>query len=262
MTMRLPAAALLAGLLAGAQPPATWTLPREEEFLKTARIESEAPAGEGITHSRKVTLTDGVRTHAAHVQTIDIFMPLFKGKDGSEEKDFRDCWKFNVAAYRLAKLLHLTNMVPVSVPRTVDGVPAAVSWWVDDVLMDEAERVRRGIPPPDVRRWNRQMETIRVFDQLIYNVDRSRQNLLITRNWDVWMIDETRSFRKWTSLKDADAVTRCTPELLRALQQLRREDVVREMGTLLTADEIDGLMARRDLIVQKLTAGQSGTQRF
>ena len=60
-------------------------------------------------------LTDGRRTHAAHIQTIDVYMPLFKGKDGSEEKEFKDSWKFNVAAYRLAGLLRLTYMVPVAV---------------------------------------------------------------------------------------------------------------------------------------------------
>src|SRR5262249_38975870 len=98
-----------------------WTLPDEEQFLLTARIESTAPAGKGLNGSRKAILSAGRRTHAAHIQTIDKYVPLFHGKDGSQEQDFKDTWKFNVAAYRLAKLLHLTNMVPVSVARVVDG---------------------------------------------------------------------------------------------------------------------------------------------
>ena len=230
-----------------------WTPPQEEQFLLTARIENAVTVDKGIAHTQKVTLTDGRRTHPAHVQTIDIYMPLFKGKDGSEEKEFKDCYKFNVAAYHLAKLLHLDYMVPVSVIRTIDGKQAAVDWWIDDVLMDERERLSKNIQPPDIPTWNREMDTIRVFDQLIYNMDRSQENLLITKDWKPWMIDHTRAFRKWTTLRDPSKVTHATPALYRAIQQLRRQDVVRELGPYLTAEEIEGLMARRDLIVQKLS---------
>jgi hypothetical protein len=154
-----------------------WTLAQKENFLLTASIGDGVYAGKGITHSQKVTLTEGATTHAAHVQTIDVYMPLFKGKDGSREQDFRDSWKFNVAAYRLAKLINLTDMVPVCVSRVVDGKPAGVDWWVDNVLMDEKERVTKNIQPPDAARWRGQMDTIRVFDQLIYNMDRRDYSL-------------------------------------------------------------------------------------
>src|SRR5580658_1791537 len=236
-----------------------WTLAQKENFLLTASISDGVYAGKGITQSQKVTLTEGATTHAAHVQTIDVYMPLFKGKDGSREQDFKDSWKFNVAAYRLAKLIGLTDMVPVCVPRVVNGKPAAVDWWVDNVLMDEKERVTKTIQPPDAARWRGQMDTIRVFDQLIYNMDRSEENLLITTNWDVWMIDHSRTFRKWTSLRNPAAITHCRPELLQALKNLRRADVAQQLGTFITDDEINGLMARRDLIVAKLEGRGDGT---
>jgi hypothetical protein len=174
--------------------------------------------------------------------------------DGSFERDFKDTWKFNVAAYRLAKLLHLTNMVPVAVTREYDDKPAAFSWWVDDVMMDERERNGRGLIPPDVEGWNHQMGIIRVFDQLIFNMDRSQENLLITKDWHVWMIDHTRAFRKWPELRRPEAVMECDPGLMRDLKALRRADVAGAMGDLLTDEEIDGLMWRRDLIVRKVEA--------
>jgi hypothetical protein len=233
----------------------TWSLDDEERFLATAQIGTVEPATKGITGTKKAQLSDGQREHAAHIQTIDLYMPLFKGKDGSQEPEFKDSWKFNVAAYRLAKLLHLTGMVPAAVARPFEGKPAAFSWWVDDVAMDERDRLARGIQPPDVERWNAQMDTIRIFDELIYNVDRSQENLLITSDWRVWMIDHTRAFRKWPVLRRPAAVTNCNPDLLQWLRALQRADVERTMGDLLTTDEIDGLMARRDLIVAKL-AGQ------
>lgn len=235
---------------AGCDSP--WSLSEQEQFLQTARIVSEQPIGTGLTKPLQATLTDGCRTHVAEIQHVNIYMADFHGADGSEERDFRDSWKFNVAAYRLAKLLGLTDMVPVSVARVVDGRPAAVTWWVDDVLMDERKRVAENVPPPDPARWRDQMDSIRTFDQLIYNMDRNRSNLLITRDWQVWMIDESRAFRKWTWLKDPRAITRCRLSLLRKLRGLTRAEVNRELGPYLSEDEISGLMARRDLIVTLL----------
>jgi hypothetical protein len=237
---------------AAAPPAARWTIAEQERFLRTARILSEEFAGKGINRSKKAVLTDGRRKHLAHIQFIDIYQPVFKGQDGSEEKDFKDTWKFNVAAYRLARLLGLAEMVPPSVPRTVDGKPASVTWWLDGISMDEKERLEKNIKPPDISAWNSQMDSIRVFDQLICNMDRSQENLLIGRDWKAYMIDHTRSFRKHRSLRDPDRITRCSPELRRALATLTRAAAARELAPYLSDDEIDAVMARRDLILDRL----------
>jgi hypothetical protein len=239
-------------LLYAAGDAARWSSAEKERFLARSRVVSETSAGKGITDSKKVTLTDGRYTHAAHVQFIDDYRALFKGKDGSQEKDFKDSWKFNVAAWRLAKLLGLAGMTPPSVARTIEGRPASVTWWIDGIAMDEKERLAAGIKPPDTATWNAQMDTIRIFDQLIYNMDRSQENLLIGKDWRAYMIDHTRAFRKWRSLRNPAAITHCNPDLRRALRSLRRAEVERELGEFLTAEEIDGLMARRDLILEKL----------
>jgi hypothetical protein len=122
MCARALYALLSAVAVAGAAsvPSARWTIAEQERFLRTARIVSEEYAGKGINDSKKAVLTDGRRKHLAHVQFIDLHQPVFKGKDGSEEKDFKDTWKFNVAAYRLARLLGLAHVTPPSVQRTVD----------------------------------------------------------------------------------------------------------------------------------------------
>jgi hypothetical protein len=253
MRTRLLIAGLAAALLSQTASD-TWTLADKEQFLLTAQIVSVEPATKGLTGTKKALLSDGKRSHAAHIQTIDIYTPMFHGRDGSAEPEFKDSWKFNVAAYRLAKLLHLTAMVPVVVAREYEGTPASFSWWVDNIMMDERDRMDRRLTPPDIPGWNRQMELIRVFDALIYNVDRSQENLLITNDWNVWMIDHTRAFRKWPALRKPETLTECNPELMGSLKALRREDVAREMGGLLTEEEIGGVMARRDLIVQKMGA--------
>ena len=239
-------------LFAASVDPVNWSVAEKEHFLLTATIDNEAYAGKGLTNSQKATATDGRTTHAVHIQHIDIHQALFTGKDGSTERDFKDSWKFNVAAYRLAKLLHLTSMTPVCVARPVDGRPASVCWWIEDMMMDERDRLAKNIQPPDPVAWHKQMDIIRTFDQLIYNMDRSQENLLIDKQWHAWMIDHTRSFRKWRTLRNPAAITRCNADLFQALKSLRRTELVRDLGEFLTPEEIDGLLARRDLIVQKI----------
>ena len=39
------------------------------------------------------------------------------------------------------------------------------------------------------------MQLVRLFDQLIYNIDRNIGNLMITNDWRIWAIDHTRAFR-------------------------------------------------------------------
>src|SRR5262245_6985561 len=103
----------LAGLLSvpaqatpqqAASPPKTTLTPSQmETFLLKARIVRTRPAGEGVTGSERVTLSDGVLTHDAQVQTIDVAKSEFKA-GGYTEFDFRDCYCYNIAAYRLARL--------------------------------------------------------------------------------------------------------------------------------------------------------------
>ena len=237
---------------------ASWTPAQQERFLRNARVLKVEYAGKGINDSKKAVMTDGRRKHVAHIQFIDVHQALFKGKDGSEEKDFKDTWKFNVAAYRLARMLGLGHMVPASVERAVNGRTGSVTWWLEGIAMDEKERLAKEIKPPDVADWNRQMDAIRVFDQLIYNMDRSQENLLIGRDWKAYMIDHTRAFRKWRTLRNPAAVKRCSPELRRALGGLTRDALVRELARYLTDEEIDALLDRRDLIVEILDRGAPG----
>lgn len=220
-----------------------------EQFLKTAEIKSRKTLQEGTTSAMRVTLTDGKLAHDAQVQCVDIYKPVWKGAEGTVEKNFRDTWKFNVAAYRVARLIGLRN-VPMSVERTVDGKPCSMTWWVDNIWMDEAKRRSSGIKPPANDAWVNQLNAVRVFDQLIYNTDRNQGNLLITPDWKIWMIDHTRAFRTFPALMKVEPLRRIDSQLLKALRNLNMADLRREAGPWLRAEEISAVLARRDLIVK------------
>ena len=132
------------------------TRDEREAFLATARFATDRPT-DGRPSWRAV-LDDGTRKHDASVIT----------QDGSGPT--RANYRFNVAAYALDKLLGL-NLVPptVELPSTAGRL---VTRWLDDFAMNELDRRRKKIDPPDQDGWDRQVQAVRVFDELISNTYR------------------------------------------------------------------------------------------
>jgi hypothetical protein len=229
------------------------TAEQQEAFLKTAKVVRTRDAGKGVTGTLRVTLSDGTLTHDASVQTVDVAMNEFRSNRGTE-LNFKDSWRYNVAAYRLNQVLQL-GRIPASVERLHRGKPGSFTWWVDDVLMDEGQRLKTKAASPDALAWNQQMWHIRLFDQLIQNVDRNLGNLLIDKSWAVWMIDHSRAFRlsnKLSSPKNLTRVERGALERLRALDQASLNTAV---GDYLTSFEKRALLQRRDEIVALFDQG-------
>jgi hypothetical protein len=221
------------------------TRAEREALLSKGRILASPQSPTGA--ARRVTVEDGSRRHDAAVETAD-------GADPTTRN-----YKFNVAAYELDKALGL-GLVPPSVARVVDGRPASLTWWVDDFAMSEQERRRKKLEPPDVEKWNRQMEAVRVFDELISNTYRDVSpplylysvwdNLLITSDWTVWIIDHTAAFRVRKRLEYPETLTRCDRTVLGKLRGLTRERVQRVLGLYLSAEQLDALEIRRQLLVK------------
>jgi hypothetical protein len=230
-------------------PTAGLTHAQKEEFLLKAKIVTAKPAAKGITTTLRATLSDGQLTHDASIQRIDDTKHNYETNMGTEMV-FRDSWKFNVAAYKLDRLLGL-NMIPATVERVYQGTHGSFTWWVDDVLMDEGERQSKKQQSPDKQTWDDQMSIVNVFDQLIYNIDRNVGNLLYDKDWQIWMIDHTRAFRTNTDLMDAKVLTRCDSALLEKLKQLDAATLKKEIGAYdIDSNRIKGLLARRDKIVK------------
>jgi hypothetical protein len=249
-------------LSADQAPVATAAIPQlsleeQEAFLKTAKVIRTRSAGKGVTGTVRATLTDGTITHDASIQNIDESMREFRSNRGTE-LNFVDSWRYNVAAYRLDGLLEI-GMTPPSIERNYQNKQASFTWWVDDVLMDEGARLKEKVSAPNVQLWNQQMWVVRLFDQLIYNVDRNLGNLLIDKQWRVWMIDHSRAFRLNDKLKTPVNVGRCDRRTFERLKALDMPSLKSAVDDYLTPPEMKALLARRSEIVALIEkAGASG----
>jgi hypothetical protein len=220
-----------------------------EAFLLKASIIGRKISAKGVTKPVQATLSDGTVTHDAQIQTVDESRALFEAGKASEV-GFRDTYKFNIAGYRLARLLGLRN-VPMSVERRVDSKDAAVTWWVDDFLMDESDRLKLKTMGADSDRVSKQLQVMRVWDELIQNRDRNQGNILWTNDWTLWMIDHTRAFRRGDQVLKPDQLTRCDRAFLDAMRRLTPEDMTQvARGGMLTKDEAAAVLKRRDRIVK------------
>ena len=257
LPLRLTAGGLLAiaTLVAGAPSAQAPTPPLDdkaiEQFLLEAKVVRTRAAGKGITGSLRATLSDGTLTHDAQIQTIDEFKREFHGPKGIE-RDFRDSWTYNVAAYRVARLMGM-DMVPVSVERVWNGQRGAFTWWLDNVLMDEERRVKDNVQPPRPDCWLEQMHIVRMFDALIDNTDRNLGNIIYTKEWRVWAIDHTRAFRRASVPPGVAKLTKIDRGALAGLKALDFEALKREIGRYIPDAEIRLLLSRRDALVTQFT---------
>lgn len=227
-----------------------------EHFLLTAKVVNGRHSKKGITDTWRLTLSDGTITHDASFQAIDEHKNELTMADGRRELLFVDSYKYNIAAYRLAELLGLEDLLPVYVERRWEGQTGSLSWWLP-VQMDEAERLKRKIQAPDDDAWNKQMYKIRVFDELVYDTDPNLTNVVIGTDWKIYRIDFTRAFRRDKNLRGPKNLVRCDRTLFEKLKALDKDELARRTKGFLNKDEAGAVMARRDKIVgyfQKLIA--------
>ena len=227
-----------------------------EVFLREAKVVRTRGAGKGVTGSLRATLSDGTLTHDAQIQMVDESRREFATKKGIE-RDFRDTWTYNVAGYRVARLIDL-RMVPVSVERRWNGKDAAFTWWIDGVAMDEEKRLKDNVQPPRTDCWLEQMHLVRMFDELIENTDRNMGNIVYTHDWVIWAIDHTRAFRRSSVPPNLEKLTRIDRGVLKGLQALDFPTLKKEIGRYLLDSEIRLLLSRRDALVKHFTSRGEG----
>jgi hypothetical protein len=235
-----------------AGPTEALTPERIEQFLEHADIVQSRPIGKGVTSPWRLTLSDGALTHDAAFQAVDRERENVRFRGGREEKLFRDYYGYNIAAYRLARLIGYDNLVPVSVERTWKGRKGALTWWVDK-KWDEDERLKAGVEPPDRDAWDRQIYLARIFTALVQDTDRNLGNQLVTGDFHLWMIDFTRAFRRATTLEKPEYLRKIDRRLFERLKAIEPRQIAEAVRPWVEREELHALTARQKALVSHYT---------
>ena len=221
------------------------------DFLQHAKIINSTPEKKGKSSASHLTLSDGTLTHDASFEPVDEKKAQGPGPGGGVELNFRDYWGYDIAGYRIARLLGMDDMVPVYAERKWKGTTGAISWRIPEIQFDEADRYSRKMEVPEAVRdgWNKQMYKVRLLTQLYYDMDDNLTNVLVTKDWKIWRIDFTRAFRLQKDLRSAKDLVQCDRQVLEKLRQLNYDQVLATTKPYLDKDEVKAMMARRDKIV-------------
>ena len=248
--MMLTAGILRAQLLPGElSEEARW-----EEFLKTAAITDhvQLTGEEAVANPYKLTLEKDGLKHFALWKNID------KAEMGRPDR-----WRYEIAACRMDRLLGL-NMVPLTIERRYQENRGSLQLWEENQFSLKTKNDKKiGVPPRYTYGWNNATFLQRAFDNLIANEDRHANNMLITQDWRMILIDHSRTFRTSKKFTDKLIYTEKHPEGPKLMKQLPRafvekmkgltaESIRAAVGEYLEDEEIKAVLVRRDLILAEI----------
>lgn len=248
----LMALATIAWVSVAAQEPPleTWEQfqgPAAEQYLQKARVLNKKRLGVGVTDPYKIELDQGGVKRSAVFKTIDVRKEGVTRLQKSVEINFQDSWQLEVAAYHIDLIIGL-RMVPATIERHISPETGSVQWWVQS-MVSEFDRRGKNIEPPNADAWERVYLKMQLFDNLIANVDRHLNNVLVTKDFDLRLIDHSRSFRETKELKDPRLLHRFSRSLLDGIQKLEFQSLKKRIGRYLLDNQIRAMLARRDAIL-------------
>jgi hypothetical protein len=208
-----------------------------EQLLVDGKVLKMEAVPIGVTKPQRATL-DG--TPAIRFA----WKPLTPGYS----KGFMESYKAEIAAYKLDRMLGM-NMVPPIVERHMDGKNGAAVLWVENVRGWSVEKPPQGPEP----QWSLQLIRMKMFDQLIANIDRNQGNLIYDADWHLFLIDHSRAFTGKKDLKGMAPLGRVDRALWTKMQALTMEELDRGLDKWVGTNEKKALLQRRDVMAKQIT---------
>ncbi len=224
-----------------------------EHFMRTAKVVNVEAIGTGITKPKRVTQEQGGVTNDAAFKYEDT-NPRIESRAKYINRRYNDSDRFiyDVAAYKLDRMLGW-EMVPTAVLTEIEGDKGALSDWVENAI-NERDRLEQNVPFEGYCKQQEQYRLRFIFDILIHNDDRNLTNILWTKD-DFMMkfIDHSLAFRSTKKRpKQYRKVHLLVSDLLESrLRSLTQDNLDRELSPYLHPRQIEGILARRDLILKE-----------
>ena len=207
---------------------------RIERDLVEGKITKMEDVPIGVTKPQRATMDDGWRF---------AWKPLKPGYN----KGFYESYKSEIAAYKLDRMLGM-HMVPPIAERTIDGKQGAAVFWIENTRGWEVKAPPQG-PEPN---WSVQLSRMKMFDQLIANIDRNQGNLMYDADWHLFLIDHSRAFTEKKDLKGIAPLGRVDRVLWTKMQALTLADLDTGLGDLVGDKQKKALLERRDQMAKDI----------
>ena len=214
------------------------------EFMRTAPITERVHIDVGINGIDRVVLEkDGVRVRGG-----------FRDVDERQENQrvgeewyllFRDNYIFESAAYEMAVMLGIDS-IPPTILRTIGRTEGSLQLWIENIRGDDDGEFK----PKSTRDWIRQIQTMNLFDALVYNVDRNPGNLLVDVDYKLWLIDHTRAFQIKSTLLKIDLVTRVNRRIWENMRAIDPDEMSRTLTPFLESRQTVALRARLEKLIE------------
>ena len=199
-----------------------------EDFLRKAPFTKVSEVPIGVTRPKRGYFAPGGLVESAAWKLLPPGRP----------NGYWESYKSEIAAYELDKLLGM-DMVPPAVEKRVQGELGAAILWVKPVRQwKEVE----ALPKPD--KWNRQAVRMKMFDNLICNIDRNAGNLIVDDDWNLYLIDHSRAFI--SDKKLPQTMIRIDSELWDRMLALDEPGLTAALGNWIDRGSIRAMLRRRD----------------
>lgn len=202
-----------------------------EAVLREAPVERFEKIPVGVTKPRRGYFAEGTPVRSIAWKVIPRDRP----------RGFAESHRAEVAAYRLSRLLGL-DMVPPVVERRIDGQTGAAVMWIDDVRRWDVHDP----PKRPGRHWSHQVSRMKLFDQLIANIDRNQGNLLHDEDGHLFLIDHSRAFTTRPTVAGIESPSQFDRALWERMDALTRAELDAALGDVLTSLEVKAILKRRD----------------
>ena len=199
-----------------------------EEYLRATPFEKVQEVPIGVTKPLRGFFPEGGLVRSA----------AWKQLPPGRTKGYWESYRSEIAAYELDKFFGMDMVPPVVEKRWKHELGAAVLWVEPVRSWKEVEN----LPKPE--HWHIQVIRMKMFDNLIGNIDRNAGNLLIDDEWHLFLIDHSRAFVSATRLPFP--MGRIDKALWDRMGALDEPTLTTVIGKWVGRGEIRAMLKRRD----------------